>query len=541
MLHDEKCALHDNGVGRSLSESPSELQSGTEQVTSFSVHYSRVQTTNPVTSSALFFQKTTLARSPSGAMSALAAAAASAAAALYWAWGRRVGTSPGAREALSVWAGGERPAGLLERWFSASHQTGVMRCFSFVLHCEGAHADVARWRQAARRVALSLPAARVAFDDSDAAEGPRLRESDAAIAPPVRSVPRSGPRDWERVVERDSLEPFEGVCWRVTLVQGGDDDEQYEIVLSAHHGAFDGRAVAHLARCLLREHAGVVSGRAAPAARVPLDAAHSSPPMDALVDIRPTAGFVARLLFNHKVVRPLGLSPDRAYLGADSPPHAREARVLGGRLSRADTAALLARCCEEGITAHQALLAAAEIAAAAAAGGAARVRSGTSMDARRLLRRPVPDDHFGAYVCEVAREGDVRGDEGVRAVSARSARPWLDRAAVLGAVRTIGVLEHAGPSWWKLLRELRGHRPSGRAETVCVTNLGVLDLGGGGGVRVTAAHHAQTKAGQGPVWIVACATAGGVLAYALSHTRPNTDDGQAAVFDARFRQALLEL
>eukprot|EP00343_Euplotes_focardii_P011126 CAMPEP_0205830666 /NCGR_PEP_ID=MMETSP0206-20130828/41767_1 /ASSEMBLY_ACC=CAM_ASM_000279 /TAXON_ID=36767 /ORGANISM="Euplotes focardii, Strain TN1" /LENGTH=485 /DNA_ID=CAMNT_0053134541 /DNA_START=29 /DNA_END=1486 /DNA_ORIENTATION=- len=459
--------------------------------------------------------------------------------------GKKVGTPPTKQP---VWKNGSRRLGLLERWYSASHETGVMLNFCTVVSCHSTlPLRLADFQEAVACVCRTLPLLRATIVDDDAS--PYFEEISNFQGVEVTRVQRVTADTWERLVESENVKPFPyakgpAPLWRVHLVDCEGSPGDFELVVTVHHGIADGRANMHICRQLLKAYARARDGSPPSSAPVPLDSDTAALPLDGLVDLRPSVGFVAKLLLAHK----LGVGvPERGWLGRPAEPEARSGHVLSGEFTSDETSAIVARCRAEQVTVHALAVAASLIAAAAAeaegskkGGGRDTLKFGcsTAIDMRGRLAGPAPaPSTLGALVCDVKCVLPVRPDSAVWSL-AREA--WGAGANPTGGLQTIGVLEHAGPSLWKTVRELRAKSSAGRSAAVCVSNLGVVKFEAQyGEVHVKSARHAQLKLGEGPVFNLAMATTAGVLAYAFTYTVPNVSHEQARRFRAKFNDEVV--
>ncbi len=195
--------------------------------------------------------------------------------------------------------------------------------------------------------------------------GPRPLLSTANPRPiALRVVPRTGPDTWHAVAEEELNRPFlpgENPLWRAVLVAGADAGaEECELLLSHHHVLADATAVTSCFRELLTDAAALSRGESlAPVVPLPM-----RPSLNELLVVggpRPRLKmftYMNSFLWRHllaRLRRPRKLSIQGGDGRVAPPPAQRRSRLLHHTLTPAQTAALAARCRQEGTTVQGAL------------------------------------------------------------------------------------------------------------------------------------------------------------------------------------------
>eukprot|EP00040_Diaphanoeca_grandis_P039518 m.259283 g.259283 ORF g.259283 m.259283 type:complete len:519 (+) comp37856_c0_seq1:96-1652(+) len=479
---------------------------------------------------------------------------------LLWLLRTRIGTRPAD---VRKWKGGTRPLGLLERWYSASHETEVMHNFCVVVHGSTTNPtslDRSIWEQALRRTLAQLPFLRVTIVDDDVC--PYFQElGDIDVGAQLSFVTRYDDDSWARVAERENGMGFgygkvQLPLWRVVLVVGEGTSPDFELIVTVHHGVCDGRAAMYVARTVLQMHAETITAslcntnKSDPMeqANLPVETC-SLPALDNLEDTRPTVGYVLKLLFETNFLKGRG----GGWRGNPATLEERTGRLLSGHLDVDVGSKLFARCHTEKVSVTALVVAASQVASAWACRHqendgdnhkqqhhdtlTSPISFALPVDLRTRMNARPPLSMLGACVCEVAGSSSVSLATDVWEL-ARHVDVWNDPALVLKGLNTIGVLGFAGKLRPRL-QQLRSKEPAGRTCTVSVSSLGRVDLGTPHqSISVKMARHAQLKLGEGPVFNVMVTTTQGVLAWSAAYVAPNISHTQAQVFRQKFTELL---
>lgn len=203
------------------------------------------------------------------------------------------------------------------------------------------------------------------------------------------------------------------------------------------------------------------------------------------------------------------------------------------------SAKLLQRCREQGITIQCYLVAAAQLAYFEAAQKTkVLIECSIAVDNRAFITPRPSLERLGTFATDVRSTRLVDSQTDLWDL-ARRAKTWSLPVVCTGR-QTIGVLQFGG-SFWKLLRELRDKKACGRTSAVCISNLGAISWQESyANITVKKARFAQLKVGEGPVFNVCVMTLlpQNVLAYSCAYCLPNVSDEQAFRFQNKFQQLL---
>jgi len=477
-----------------------------------------------------------------------------------------------------------RPLGLTERWYSASHITTVMNNFCVVIHCENTNPkSLSRdsWIQAIRHVIdHQLPFLRATIIDDDI--NPRFEEiSDINVGDQLSFHTRHDNTTWAGVIEKENTIGFgyetkPSPLWRVVLVTSKTKIGEFDLIITVHHAMCDGRAAMQFAKALLAQIAKFQTTPAVDLAQIPqlpLDFDHAFPAMDSAIDLRPSIGFVLKLIFQTNFCKNRGggwrgneividgVEENRSSLGV----------ILHDHLSSTVSTDLFKKCKEHHVTVTECLTAANCIACAHAAKNSSSNLSSVPIsfqlpvDLRSRFKPPVSIDLLGTCISGV--DGDLiistKCDEPIDKKSryknterdenefkdvtwlwelSRTVSVWKDPVVVLESLNTIGVLEFAGELRPRL-HQLRQKSPAGRCQSLSVSNLGRIDFGRDGrygSILVRMARQAQLKPGEGPVFNFMTTTSlpHGVLAWSAACLIENVTATQADVYQQKLTQIL---
>eukprot|EP00050_Salpingoeca_kvevrii_P015748 m.49719 g.49719 ORF g.49719 m.49719 type:complete len:536 (+) comp6492_c0_seq1:47-1654(+) len=467
------------------------------------------------------------------AAAAAVAAVASAAAAFYCLKSMRLGSRRSAAQRSSD----VLKFGLLDRWYSASHDAGSMICFCLVAHLDGG--ALARLSEAQVRALLatavskvlssSSPLLRAFCDDNDDGEGRFTVIEEIDVAGMVNYVSRASDGTWEAEMDAQVMMPFARgqPQWRVVAVHA-PGSATAELILSLHHGLCDGIASTHVLRELLlaiKSLSGGIDGDtqtlASDAPRtvsIPhtqhLDLVHV--PVEYLVDMRPSLGSIVYEVLADRL--PALRQKETAWLGpphdpVEMSPSKRRPQSQHLVLGNDEVQQLLSACRNHRTTMHAAVCAAAHraLCGALAADGDGDVHVATApttlsmMHAINLRDRgtiPLGPEHLRAYVCGVVTSDPMdRLDDDDGWQLANSIRQRALSQIVAGQ-QQVGLLGFLSGSWQAFFQRRKSRPPhNGRDTSLGVSNLGRVPMPHKCGVlgELQGVLFSQSKHGEGPV------------------------------------------
>ena len=187
---------------------------------------------------------------------------------------------------------------------------------------------------------------------------PRIVTTDARPIP-LRTVRRQGGEDWRAEAEAEVNQPFsvgENPLFRAVLIQGEKHNpgDQSELLLTLHHVLCDATSGTLCIRQLLKDAAALSSG-------APLPAVEPLPLRPALSDLLAVGAprMIAQVnSFVWRFLAARARGPRKLRFDAEAPPAGRRTRFVDYTLDPAQTAALSARCKQEGTTVQGVLCAA---------------------------------------------------------------------------------------------------------------------------------------------------------------------------------------
>ena len=394
------------------------------------------------------------------------------------------------------------PIGLLQRWYAAQP---TQRIIVAIIEL-GQAVDDPALASALRALCVNHPHALgvcIARSTSELSMRP-LTPQDAL---PLYVPPEPIDDAW-LLAEHVVHVPFEAGSPLIRVARAGADKQ---LVCAFDHIMFDGISAAALASALARALTGTQPRAAEPDAHLPLDAR---------LDLRPTAAQVVRALRP----RPAPVLP----LLVQEPPALRT-RIVRCEVESTDIERLRARAHQVGVTLHAALSAFALLAAAEALGvqqGSLRLHTPVSLRSRC---RPEPHG-FGVYIAGVDSDLEVSP----LSDPWQLARRYADDLArdKPNAPGQLGLLALAGDLGARA-RELE-KKDCGRTAALEVSNVGrLLDVPHGTRIWLTQGAHYHA-----PLLVLTLLETAGVMRACLSTPHPLVDVEQASRFIRAFTERL---
>eukprot|EP01119_Soliformovum_irregulare_P001412 TRINITY_DN11120_c0_g1_i1.p1 TRINITY_DN11120_c0_g1~~TRINITY_DN11120_c0_g1_i1.p1 ORF type:complete len:479 (-),score=105.64 TRINITY_DN11120_c0_g1_i1:180-1616(-) len=358
-----------------------------------------------------------------------------------------------------------RPMSLMERWYSASHDSGVYLNFCVGVEIEGEIPSRDAFREAGVRLMAAYPQLSFHIVDNNhqspckghVMTGPKDPQ------PIIEYIDRQDEDSWKRVIEKEQHRGFGSnpPLWRLTIVSSAQDRDRFDLVFCFYHGFVDGVSGHILADkfMILLDGGDVPTSDALPV------------PLENLLDISPTIGRIAEELFYDAFPK---MNPrHKAYLG---PPH--QADVWGHHMgyvsfSSEEVTRLLMASRSQGSTINSAISASAHFALAKYLNRSdIECTFGCAVNLRSRTQPPRSPDEIGVYVCEPNFFYRISKSTSFWKF-ANQCRNDI-QTNIESACQTIGILQFLPGSWIDFFQRRAARSPNGRSESLNLSNIGQL-------------------------------------------------------------------
>eukprot|EP01114_Cavostelium_apophysatum_P016291 TRINITY_DN4597_c0_g1_i1.p1 TRINITY_DN4597_c0_g1~~TRINITY_DN4597_c0_g1_i1.p1 ORF type:complete len:488 (-),score=56.72 TRINITY_DN4597_c0_g1_i1:656-2119(-) len=460
-------------------------------------------------------------------------------AALYVLWNWR----PGGRRFVE---GGEiaskvndpsaiRSLGVLERWYSANHDSGVGGNFSLVLQLEGTIPSLRSLEEAVRKLMEANLALRVGVkDEYHLVDKPAYLRRISSPKSPIVCIERTRDDTWKAIIAREHETKFDvadenALLWKLFLVSS-PKSRAFEIIFRFQHVPIDGMAGINIVQDFLKIFE---SGESLPSTDIP-------PPLDNVLDIRPKFGNILTELTCE--LFPI-LDPHRrsVYLGPphiDMPISDRTSVISRVGISADETVAVRERAKQERTTFHAAVCAAAQFALAKMV-AEPEVKSllVSAVNLRGLCATPMPNN-AGVFIC---------GPHEVHLLTKNTkfwelARECKDKltANIERDYQQIGILGFYKNSLLNFFSKKKALKPNGRSGTINISNLGHVDFPERllGGCVLKDLWFLNTKGPEGPLYMISGLSANGRWSCSIAAPSPALQQHEVDEYGRLFMEAL---
>eukprot|EP01114_Cavostelium_apophysatum_P010237 TRINITY_DN2373_c0_g2_i1.p1 TRINITY_DN2373_c0_g2~~TRINITY_DN2373_c0_g2_i1.p1 ORF type:complete len:490 (-),score=48.59 TRINITY_DN2373_c0_g2_i1:55-1524(-) len=433
-----------------------------------------------------------------------------------------------------------RPLGLLERWYSASHDSKSGLKVSFVLELQGPIPPLNLIEDTLSKLAVNRMFLGVNIKNDEhrtdkEAYFCRVDATRKGFVYPLETVFREDDQTWKRVVDNELHNAFDltdpdALLWKVILISSSIS-LQYELLFCFHHTAVDGMAGIHLVQDFLFLF-GTKRETGAPEEKLP-------PPIENVLDIRPTLGKIIRLLFYDSFPR---FDPSRkVFLG---PPHVdaeRHSLFTYISLTEEETEAVKRAAKDKQTTFHGALSAAAHFALAKNV-GQPKVTSliSNAVNLRKKCVPPLPDSTMGAFVCGPGGVHTISGDTSFWRL-ARECKDEIESNTV-DYYQTIGVLNFLTGSWKDFFARKAAHKPNGRHETLSISNLGQFNFPSNvlNGSKLNNLWFVNTRTADGPLYNISAVTVDRKFHCTITAPSPPIDQQTLSNYGTHLKNAMIQ-